>query len=188
LRRSYREDGKVKKETIANLTHVPEPYLAGLRSIIAGEELVDVDSLVMERSAPQGHVEALLAMMRRLKIAALLDKEQSTQRHLVLAMIAQRVMSPGSKLYTTRTFQQTTLAEELNIVSPGADDLYDALDWLVERQSSIEQTLAERHLQSGGTALYDLSSWYFESRRCRLAMRGYSRDKRRGSLQTVYGL
>jgi hypothetical protein len=85
-------------------------------------------------------------------------------------------------------FQQSTLAEELNIGSPVAGDLYGALDWLVERQSSIEQTLAERHLQSGGMALYDLSSSYFEGRRCRLAMRGYSRDKRRGSLQIVYGL
>ena len=128
LRRSYREGGKVKKETIANLTHVPEPILVAFRSMLAGKELVDIDSLVVERSTPHGHVEALLAMMRRLKIAALLDKESSPQRDLVLAMIAQRILSPGSKLFTTRVLQQSTLAEELNIGSPDADDLYGALD------------------------------------------------------------
>jgi hypothetical protein len=188
LRRSYREGGKVKKETIANLTHVPERILEGLRGLLAGKELVDVDSLVAERSTPHGHVEALLAMMRRLKIAPLLDKEPSAQRDLVAAMIAQRILTPGSKLFTTRVLQQSTLAEELNIGSPDADDLYGALDWLLERQTTIEQTLAKRHLQSGGMALYDLSSSYFEGRKCPLAMRGYSRDKRRGSLQIVYGL
>jgi hypothetical protein len=188
LRRSFREDGKVKKETIANLTHVPERILEGLRSLLAGKELVDVDSLVVERSTPHGHVEALLSMMHRLKIAPVLDKEPSVQRDLVLAMIAQRILTPGSKLFTTRVLQQSTLAEELNIGSPDADDLYGALDWLVERQATIEQTLAKRHLQSGAMALYDLSSSYFEGRKCPLAMRGYSRDERRGSLQIVYGL
>ena len=188
LRRSYREGGKVKKETIANLTRLPEPILAGLRSMLAGKELVDIDSLVAESSAPHGNVEAVLAMMRRLKIAALLDKQSAPQRDLVLAMIAQRILSPGSKLFTTRVLKQSTLAEELKIGSPSADDLYGALDWLVERQPAIEQLLAKRHLHDGGTALYDLSSSYFEGRSCALAMRGYSRDKRRGSLQIVYGL
>jgi hypothetical protein len=188
LRRSYREGDKVKKETIANLTHVPDRILDGLRSLLAGKELVDVDSLVVERSTPHGHVEAILAMMRRLNVASLLDKEPSPQRDLVLAMIAQRILTPGSKLFTTRVLRQSTLPEELNIGSPDADDLYGALDWLIERQSAIEQTLAKRHLQSGGMALYDLSSSYFEGKKCPLAMRGYSRDKRRGSLQIVYGL
>ena len=188
LRRSYREGGKVKKETIANLTRVPEPILAGLRSMLAGKELVDIDSLVVESSTPHGHVEAILAMMRRLKIAALLDAQQAPQRDLVLAMIAQRILSPGSKLFTTRVLSQSTLAQELKIGSPSADDLYGALDWLIERQPVIEQVLAKRHLQDGGMALYDLSSSYFEGRSCPLAMRGYSRDKRRGSLQIVYGL
>jgi hypothetical protein len=191
LRRSYREDGKVKKikkETLANLSHFPDHRIAAVRSMLAGKELVDVDSLVVERSMPHGHVEAILAMMRRLQIPSLLDREPSRRRDLVVAMIAQRIVSPGSKLFTTRVLQQSTLAEELHIGSPDADDLYDALDWLIERQPSIEQGLAKRHLQSGGTALYDLSSSYFEGRKCPLAMRGYSRDKRRGSLQLVYGL
>jgi hypothetical protein len=103
LRRTYREGGKVKKETIANLTHVPERILEGLRSLLAGKELFDVDSLVVERSMPYGHVEALLTMMRRLNIGPLLDKEPWAQRDLVLAMIAQRILTPGSKLFTTCT-------------------------------------------------------------------------------------
>jgi hypothetical protein len=188
LRRSYREDGKVKKETLANLSGLEDHRIAAVRSMLAGKELVDIDSILVERSMPHGHVEAILSMMGRLNIASLLDAESSRQRDLVVAMIAQRIVSPGSKLFTTRVLQQSTLAEELHIGSPDADDLYGALDWLIERQPSIEQGLAKRHLQTGGTALYDLSSSYFEGRTCPLAMRGYSRDKRRGSLQLVYGL
>jgi hypothetical protein len=188
LRRSYREDGKVKKETLANLSHLPDPIIAAVRSMLAGKELVDVDALTTERSVPHGHVEAILAMMRRLQIAPLLDTTPSRQRDLVLAMIAQRIVTPGSKLFTTRALQLSTLAEELKIGSPEADDLYGALDWLIERQGSIEAGLAKRHLHAGGAALYDLSSSYFEGKRCPLGMRGYSRDKRRGSLQIVYGL
>jgi hypothetical protein len=188
LRRSYREGGKVKKETLANLSGLEDHRIAALRSILAGKELVDIDSILVERSMPHGHVEAILSMMRRLNIPSLLDAESSRQRDLVVAMIAQRIVSPGSKLFTTRVLQQSTLAEELHIGSPDADDLYGALDWLIERQPSIEQGLAKRHLQPGGTALYDLSSSYFEGRTCPLAMHGYSRDKRRGSLQLVYGL
>jgi transposase len=188
LRRSYREDGKVKKETLANLSHLPQPIIAAVRSMLAGKELVDVDVLTTDRSVPHGHVEAILAMMRRLQIAPLLDTIPSRQRDLVLAMIAQRIMMPGSKLSTTRALTQSTLAEELQIGSPEVDDLYTALDWLIERQASIEQSLAKRHLHAGGTALYDLSSSYLEGTSCPLAMRGYSRDKRRGTLQIVYGL
>jgi hypothetical protein len=172
LRRSYREGGKVKKETIANLTHVPERVLEGLRSLLAGKELVDVDYLVVERSTPHGHVEALLAMMRRLKITPLFDKEPSVQRDLVLAMIAQRILTPGSKLFTTRVLQQSTLAEELNIGSPDTDDLYGAMDWLVERQTTIEQRLAKRHLQSDAMALYDLSSCILKAENVRWRCRG----------------
>jgi hypothetical protein len=188
LRRSYREDGKVKKETLANLSGLEDHRIAAVRSMLADKELVDIDSILVERSMPHGHVEAILSMMGRLNIASLLDAESSRQRDLVVAMIAQRIVSPGSKLFTTRVLQQSTLAEELHIGSPDADDLYGALDWLIERQPSIEQGLAKRHLQTGGTALYDLSSSYFEGRTCPLAMRGFSRDKRRGSLQLVYGL
>ncbi len=188
LRRSYREDGKVKKETVGNISHLPAPIIAAVRAMLAGKQLVDVADLSTEQSLPHGHVEAVLAMMRRLHIAQLLDRVPSKERDLVVAMIAQRIITPGSKLFTTRALQQSTLAQELGVGTPDADDLYEALDWLVERQGTIEERLAKRHLQQGGTALYDLSSSYLEGRCCPLAMRGYSRDRRRGSLQIVYGL
>ena len=120
LRRSYREGGKVKKETLANLSDFPDHRIAALRSMLAGKELVDIDSIQVERSMPHGHVEAILSMMGRLNIASLLDAEPSRQRDLVVAMIAQRIVSPGSKLFTTRVLQQSTLAEELHIGSPDA--------------------------------------------------------------------
>jgi hypothetical protein len=188
LRQSYREDGKVKKKTVGNLSHLPAHVLAGIRAMLAGKELVDLDSLSTESTLPHGHVEATLAMMRRLKIAALLDRASSMQRDLVVAMIAQRILTPGSKLFTTRVLQQSTLAEELGVGTPTVDDLYEAMDWLIERQELLENRLAKRHLQAGAVALYDLSSSYFEGRCCSLAMRGYSRDDKRGYLQIVYGL
>lgn len=188
LCQSYREGGKVKKRTVGNISHLPAPIIAGVRAMLAGEQLINVASLSTERTLPHGHVEAVLAMMRRLQIAPLLDRAPSKQRDLVLAMIAQRIITPGSKLFTTRALQQSTIAEELGIGTPGADDLYNALDWLIERHDAIETRLAKRHLPQGGTALYDLSSSYLEGRCCPLAMRGYSRDQRRGSLQIVYGL
>jgi hypothetical protein len=188
LRRSYREDGKVKKETVGNISHLPDHIIAALRAMLDGKELVDLGTLSTEQSLPHGHVEAALAMMRRLKIALLLDRAPSKQRDLVMAMIAQRILTPGSKLYTTRVLQQSTLPQELGIGTPTVDDLYEALDWLIERQESIERRLARRHLHKGSVALYDLSSSYIEGRCCPLAMRGYSRDERRGSLQIVYGL
>ncbi|MGH7715369.1 MAG: IS1634 family transposase [Vulcanimicrobiaceae bacterium] len=188
LCQSYREGGRVKKRTVGNISHLPDPIIASIRAMLAGEELVAVRDLSTEQTLPHGHVEAVLAMMRRLHIAQLLDRATCRQRDLVLAMIAQRIITPGSKLFTTRALQQSTLAEELAVGTPDADDLYDALDWLVERQDAIEGRLAKRHLHDGGTALYDLSSSYLEGRCCPLGMRGYSRDKRRGSLQIVYGL
>ncbi|MGP6190061.1 MAG: IS1634 family transposase [Vulcanimicrobiaceae bacterium] len=188
LCQSYREGGKVKKRTVGNISHLPVPIIAAVRAMLAGKELVEVDALSIERTLPHGHVEAVLAMMRRLQMAPLLDRVPSKQRDLVLAMIAQRIITPGSKLFMTRALQQSTLAEELGIGTPGPDELYDALDRLIERQDAIERRLAKRHLAHGGTALYDLSSSYLEGRCCPLAMRGYSRDERRGSLQIVYGL
>ena len=188
LCQSYREGGKVKKRTVGNISHLPDPIISAVRAMLAGKELVEVAALTTERTLPHGHVEAVLAMVRRLGIAPLLDRAPSKQRDLVVAMIAQRIIASGSKLFTTRALQQSTLAEEIGIGTPGADDLYGALDWLIERQDAIERRLAKRHLPQGGTTLYDLSSSYLEGRCCPLAMRGYSRDERRGSLQIVYGL
>ena len=189
LRRSYREDGKVKKETLANLSHLPPAAVDAIRRVLAGETLVSAeDAFEIKRSLPAGHVNAALAMARRLELAKLLDRSPSRQRDLCLAMILSRVIAPGSKLGTVRTLGQSTLAGELGVEGVDEDDLYAAMDWLLERQSKIEDRLAARHLRDGEMVLYDVSSSYFEGRHCPLGRLGYSRDGKSGLLQIIYGL
>ena len=189
LRRSYRQDGKVKKETLANLSHLPPEAIDAIRRVLAGETLMGVDhAFEIERSLPAGHVNAALAMARRLELAKLLDRSPSRQRDLCMAMILGRVICPGSKLGTIRTLAQSTLASELGVQSADEDDLYAAMDWLLKRQDRIEDQLAGRHLRDGEMVLYDVSSSYFEGRTCPLAKRGYSRDAKRGLAQIIYGL
>jgi hypothetical protein len=189
LRRSYRQDGKVKKETLANLSHLPPAAIDAIRRVLAGQTLMSVDdAFEIERSLPAGHVNAALAMARRLELAKLLDRSPSRQRDLCLAMILGRVISPGSKLGTVRTLGQSTLASELGVEGADEDDLYAAMDWLLERQDRIEDRLAGRHLCDGEMVLYDVSSSYFEGRTCPLAKLGYSRDGKRGLPQIIYGL
>jgi transposase len=189
LRRSYREGGRVKKETLANLSHLPPETLELVRRSLRGELfLAAADAFQVERSLPHGQVAAVLAMARRLELARLLERTPSKERERALAMICQRVLQPGSKLACTRQLAQSTLAEELGVEGADTDDLYAALDWLGERQARIERALARRHLAEGELVLYDVSSSYFEGASCPLARRGYSRDRRRGSLQIVYGL
>jgi Transposase DDE domain len=189
LRRSYREAGKVKNETVGNISHLPEELIELIRAGLRGEPVgVLSDAFVIERSLPAGHVNAALAMARRLELARLLDRQPSPQRDLVLAMICQRVLAPASKLGTVRALGQSTLAEELGVAGADEDDLYAAMDWLLERQQRIEDRLARRHLKDGELVLYDVSSSYFEGRSCELAQLGYSRDQKRGSLQIIYGL
>ena len=189
LRRSYRQDGKVKKETLANLSHLPPEAIDAIRRVLAGETLMSVDhAFEIERSLPAGHVNAALAMSRRLELSKLLDRAPSRQRDLCLAMILGRVICPGSKLATVRTLGQSTLASELGVQGAGEDDLYAAMDWLIGRQDRIEERLAKRHLRDGEMVLYDVSSSYFEGRTCPLAKRGYSRDGQSGLPQIIYGL
>jgi Transposase DDE domain len=189
LRRSYREDGKVRKETLANLSHLPPEAIDAIRRVLAGETLVGAqDAFEIERSLPAGHVNAALAMARRLELPKLLDRSASRQRDLCMAMILGRVISPGSKLETVRTLGQSTLASELGVESADEDDMYLAMDWLLERQTRIEDRLAARHLRDGEMVLYDVSSSYFEGRTCPLAKRGYSRDGKPGLAQIIYGL
>lgn len=189
LRRSYREGGKVKKETLANLSHLPEDLIELIRGAVRGQRYVAAgEALQVERSLPAGHVEAALAMARRLELARRLDRAPSRERALCLAMIVQRLLAPGSKLAMTRAFAQSTLAAELSVEDGDEDELYAALDWLLARQPRIERALARRHLQQGTLVLYDVSSSYFEGRSCPLAQLGYSRDGRRGTPQIVYGL
>jgi hypothetical protein len=189
LRRSYREGGKVKKETLANLSHLPEEAIDAIRRTLRGEALVAADqAFAIERSLPAGHVQAALSMARRLELGRLLDRSPGRERDLCLAMIVARAIAPASKLATARSLRQCTLACELGVEGADEDDLYGALDWLLERQARIEDRLARRHLQDGELVLYDVSSSYFEGRTCPLAKLGYSRDQRRGTPQIVYGL
>jgi transposase len=189
LRRSYRQDGKVKKETLANLSHLPAEAIDAIRRVLAGETLVGAgDAFEIERSLPAGHVNAALAMARRLELAKLLDRSRCRERDLCLAMIVGRVICPGSKLGMVRTLGQSTLASELGVDGADEDDLYAAMDWLLERQQRIEDRLAARHLADGEMVLYDVSSSYFEGRTCPLAKLGYSRDGKLGLPQIIYGL
>jgi transposase len=189
LRRSYREDGKVKKETLANLSHLPPAAIEAIRAVLAGRTLMDAgDAFVIERSLPAGHVNAALIMARRLGLAQLLDSRSSRQRDLCMAMIVSRVISPGSKLSTVRTLGQSTLGSELGVEGVDEDDLYRAMDWLAGRQARIEDQLAARHLRDGEMVLYDVSSSYFEGRACPLGRLGYSRDGQKNLPQIIYGL
>jgi transposase len=189
VRRSVREGKRVRHETVANVSKLPAAAIEALRRALAGETLVAAGELfATERSLPHGHVRAVLGAAQRLGLPRLLDRAPSRERSLALAMIVQRVLAPGSKLACTRQLSQSTLAEELALGEVDSDELYAALDWLLQRQERIEARLARRHLAEGTLVLYDVSSSYFEGRTCPLAQLGYSRDRRRGSPQIVYGL
>ena len=189
LRRSYREGGKVRNETLANLSHLPPAAIDALRAVLAGRTLVDADEHVrVERSLPHGHVAAVLGVLRDLDLERVLSRERCRERDLVVALVCQRLIAPGSKLSATRRFGQSTLAEQLALGEVCEAELLAAMDWLGERQQRIERTLARRHLQPGGFVLYDLSSSYLEGRACPLAALGYSRDNKKGKLQITYGL
>jgi transposase len=189
LRRSWREGGRVRNETVGNISHLPEEVVELVRAALKGERFVSFDERFrIERSLPAGHVEALLAMSGRLELRRLLDRSPSGERALCLAMIVQRVIAPGSKLAMTRAFSQSTLASELSVEGADEDELYLALDWLLARQQPIERALAHRHFGEGTLVLYDVSSSYFEGRSCPLVQLGYSRDRKPGTPQIVYGL
>jgi transposase len=189
LRRSYRQDGKVKKETLANLSHLPPEAIDAIRRVLRGETVMSVeDAFEIERSLPAGHVNAALVMARRLGLAGLLDPRACRERDVCMAMILGRVIEPASKVGTVRGLSQSTLGEELGVQGCDEDDLYSAMDWLQERQELVEDRLARRHLTDGEMVLYDVSSSYFEGRCCPLAKLGYSRDGKRGLPQIIYGL
>src|SRR5438132_5071066 len=146
LRRSYREGGKVKKETLANLSHLPPELIELIRGALRGQRYVPADDVFeIERSLPAGHVRAALVMARRLQLARLLDRAASRERDLCVAMICQRAIAPASQLATARALDQTTLSCELGVEGADEDDLYAALDWLLARQARIEDRLARRH-------------------------------------------
>jgi transposase len=189
LRRTYREDGKVKNETVGNLSHLPEPVVELIRRALRGETLVNpADGFEIVASRAHGDAAAVLAAIRRLRLRELFGARRSREADRVIGLIAARVLAPHTKLATTRWWHTRTLAEDLGVADATEDELYAAMDWLLARQGAIEKKLAARHLEDGALALYDLSSSYFEGSHCPLAKIGYSRDGRRNKPQVNYGL
>lgn len=189
LRESFREGKSVRKRTLANLSALSDAQIAALRLVLRGEGLCPPSSLFeVTASRPSGHVQAVGVAMRQLQLERLLAARPSRERDLVLAMIAARIVSPNTKLATTRQWHSTTLAQDFGVVNADEDDLYGAMDWLLAHQDTIQKKLAARHLKEGGLVLYDLSSSYFEGLTCPLAKLGYSRDGKKGLLQVNYGL
>jgi hypothetical protein len=189
LRRSYREDGVVKNETLGNLSHLPEALIELIRRSLQGESFVPVaQALEITQSRAHGQVQAVAAALRRLDLATVIASKPARERDLVLAMVAARIIAPQTKLATTRWWETTTLAEDFGVAGASEDDLYAAMDWLLTRQDAIQKKLAARHLRAGSLVLYDLSSSYFEGTTCPLAKLGYSRDGKKGLLQVNYGL
>ena len=196
LRESFRQDGKVKHRTLANLTDWPKRIVAGLRLLLKGHQpsaTVSSESFRITRSLPHGHVEAVLRVVRALGLDRLLGSKLSRERNLGLAMIVARILDPSSKLATARLLDgqtlSSTLAQECHLEgSIHENELYAAMDWLVSRQARIEKALATRHLEEGCLVLYDLTSSYLEGKCCQLASLGFNRDGKVGKLQIEYGL
>ena len=189
LRESYREGGKVRKRTLANLSDLSAAQIEAMRAVLRGDAMqAPGNSFEIIASRPHGHVQAVEVCMQRLGFAALIGSKPSRERDLVTAMVAARIVNPQTKLATTRWWQTTTLAEQFGVADANEDDLYAAMDWLLARQDAIQKKLATRHLRADGLVLYDLSSSYFEGHCCPLAKLGYSRDGKRGLLQVNYGL
>ncbi len=189
LRESYREGGRVKSRTLANLSSLTEKQVEGMRRALRGEPLFGPDGPIRKvRDQSHGAVDAVRQVIRKLGLEVLIDRQPSRQRDLVMALLVARITDAQSKLATTRAWKTTTLPEDLGIADATEDDLYDAMDWLFDRQDAIEKKLATRHLRQQGLVLYDLSSSYFEGRQCPLAKLGYNRDDKKGKLQVNYGL
>jgi hypothetical protein len=194
LRRTYRDGGKVRHETLANLSKMPDRVVAAVEAALKGEALVPAGgapAVAVARSLPHGHVAAVHAMARQLGMPALLGPA-GRQRDLVLALIISRVVHPGSKPSTLAWWGGVTLGPDLGIGDAATDEAYAAMDWLQSRQDAIEQKLARRHLAPAANparmALFDLSSSWLEGSHCPLGARGYSRDGKKGKVQIEYGL
>jgi hypothetical protein len=194
LRESYRDGGRVRKRTICNLSDWPAAHIEGLRGVLKGGTVIAAgrDAFTVTRSLPHGHVAAALGTARSIGLDRMLGPDGNRCRDLVLALLVGRILDPVSKLAAARALSPDTaassLGEVLGLGWVDEDELYAALDWLLQRQPAIETALARRHLQNGTLVLYDVSSSYLEGRCCPLARRGYSRDGRRGTLQITYGL
>jgi transposase len=189
LRESFREGTKVRKRTLANLSSLSPAQVEAIRAVLKGERMAPIENVFeVVGSLHHGHVQAVFTAMQRLGFESLIASRPSRERSLAIAMVAARILEPNSKLATTRWWHDTTLPEILGVADATEKDLYEAMDWLLERQSPIEKKLAARHLAEGGLVLYDLSSSYFEGTKCPLAALGHNRDGKRGKLQVNYGL
>jgi transposase len=188
LRRSIRKGKSVTHETLGNLSHLPDHLIDIIKRSLKGETFVPAsEAFRTTRSLPHGHVDAVLTMIRKLGLEDLIASKPSRQRNLVIAMIAERLLFPSSKLANIRHWRDTTLAEELDVADAAEDDLYDAMDWLLARQGVIEKKLARRHLGEGAMVLYDVTSSYYEGKTCPLARFGHDRDGKTGCPIIVYG-
>jgi hypothetical protein len=193
LRRTYRDAGRVKHETLGNLSRLPAGIIELIRRAVRGDALVPPDDAFdVIRSRPHGHVAAVVGTARKVGVPALLAATRSRERDLVEALIAARLLDPCSKLATARALgtatEESSLGESLGVADADEDALYAAMDWLLARQGRVEQALARRHLTDGGLILYDVTSTYFEGHKCPLAKFGHSRDGKRDTLQIVFGL
>ena len=193
LRRSYRENGKVRNETLGNLSHLPRPLIEMIRLGLKGEAFVPASGeLRVVRSLPHGHVAAVLGTLRTIGLETLLGSRKSRDRDLLVALIVQRLLAPGSKLANSRDLREetatTSLGEVMGLSDVTEDELYDALDRLLSKKSRIETALANNHLQDGTLVLYDVSSSYYTGTHCDLAKYGHNRDGKKRFPQVVYGL
>jgi transposase len=189
LRRSIRRGKTVTHETLGNISHLPEHVIEIIKRSLQGENFVPAaQAFRIVRTRAHGHVDAVLTMIRKLGLEQLVASKPSAQRDLVIAMVAERLLFPSSKLAHTRHWQSTTLAEELDVAYATEDHLYEAMDWLLKRQGTIEKRLAQRHLDEGATVLYDVTSSYYEGKTCPLARFGYDRDGKTGRPIIVYGM
>lgn len=194
LRTSFRQNGKVKHETLGNLSDLPDDLIQVIKTRLAsGQPLVDdPDSMRITRSPSHGNVQAVLGTAKDIGIDRLISSTPSRERDLVMAMICDRIISPGSKLSCANGLDpetaQNTLAEELNLGHADVHELYGAMDWLLGRQKRIENKLAKKHLANGTLVLFDVSSSFYAGSKSNLVQHGYSRDHRPDRPQIVYGL
>jgi hypothetical protein len=192
LRESYRDGGRVKNRTLANLSDWTPERIAALQAALHGGKLARVEDTQILRTLPHGHVAAVLGTARRIGLDKLLPDGPERQRTLAVALIVERLIDPAAKLATARALDETTAIDSLGVTlglgEVHVNELYAALDWLGQAQTSIEDALARRHLHDGTLVLYDVSSTYLEGRCCPLARFGHSRDKRSDKMQIVYGL
>ena len=194
VRESYREDGKVKKRTLANLSKLPPELIEKIGKILKGGKVIEemANSFEITKSRGHGQVMAVWGMAKKLGLPKIIGEKGEAERNIVLAMVISRILNAGSKLATARYLNEesgnTTLGEMLGLGEITEEELYKAMDWLGERQEKIEKKLAEKHLKEGEIILYDVTSTYMEGKKCQLGKYGYNRDKKRGKVQIVWGM